>query len=148
MEKGKKLGMAADHAGYELKEKLKKYLTEEKGYEIKDFGTYSDESADYPDFAHPLAKAIENGEFELGISVCGSGNGINMTLNKHKNIRSALCWRAVIAKLAREHNNANVCALPGRFVSFDEAKDIVDAFLRATFEGGRHQRRIDKMIEF
>jgi len=148
MEQKKKLALAADHAGFELKEQLKTYLTQEKGYEVKDFGTYSAESSDYPDYAHPLARSIIKGEFELGISVCGSGNGINMTLNKHKGIRSALCWKPAIAKLAREHNNANVCALPGRFINFDEAKDIVDIFLKATFEGGRHQRRIDKMVDF
>ena len=142
-----KLALASDHAGFEMKEALKKYLIE-NGFEITDFGTGSSASADYPDYAHPLANAIEKGDFELGISVCGSGNGINMTLNKHKGIRSALCWQSEIAKLAREHNNANVCALPGRFVSLDEAKGIVDAFLKAEFEGGRHQKRIDKMINF
>jgi len=147
MESFIKLALAADHAGFELKEKLKKYLTK-KGIEIMDFGTNSAESTDYPDYAHPMANAIVKGELDMGISVCGSGNGINMTMNKYKGIRSALCWKPIIAKLAREHNNANVCALPGRFVSFDEAKDIVDAFLRGTFEGGRHQRRIDKMIDF
>jgi len=140
----KKLGMASDHAGYSMKVKVKEYL-ESLGFEIVDFGCYSEASADYPDFAHPLANAIENGEMECGIAMCGSGNGINMTLNHHKGIRSALCWTAEIAALAKQHNNANVCTLPARFVSFEEAKAIVDAYLNAEYEGGRHQARIDKI---
>lgn len=139
-----KIAMASDHAGYELKEILKVYLTE-KGYEVVDFGTHSTESCDYPDFAHPAAAAIENGECAFGICMCGSGNGINMTLNHHQEIRSALCWLPEIASLARQHNNANVCVLPARFISEAEAKDIVDAYLHAEFEGGRHIRRIDKI---
>lgn len=142
--KNKKLGMASDHAGYAMKVKVKKYL-ELIGYEVVDFGTHSEASADYPDFAHPLANAIENGELECGIAMCGSGNGINMTLNHHKGIRSALCWIPEIAALAKQHNNANVCTLPARFVSFGEAKAIVDAYLNAEYEGGRHQARIDKI---
>ncbi|WP_320054866.1 ribose 5-phosphate isomerase B [uncultured Acetobacteroides sp.] len=143
MEK-KKLGMASDHAGYSMKVKIKEYL-ESLGYEIVDFGNYSEASADYADFAHPLANAIENGELERGIAMCGSGNGINMTLNHHKGIRSALCWIPEIAALAKQHNDANVCTLPARFVTFEEAKAIVDAYLNAEFEGGRHQARIDKI---
>lgn len=140
----KKLAIAADHAGFKLKKELIGYL-EKKGIEIKDFGTYSEESADYPDFAHPMAAAVENKEFELGISICGSGNGISMTANKHQGIRSALCWNVEIAKLARQHNDANVCSLPARFISTDEAKQIVDAFLLTDFEGGRHERRVQKI---
>ncbi|MDE6409451.1 MAG: ribose 5-phosphate isomerase B [Muribaculaceae bacterium] len=139
-----KIAMASDHAGYELKEALKVYLTE-KGYEVVDFGTHSTVSCDYPDFAHPAATAIEKGECAFGICMCGSGNGINMTLNHHQGIRSALCWLPEIASLARQHNNANVCVLPARFISEAEAKSIVDAYLDAEFEGGRHIRRIDKI---
>jgi ribose 5-phosphate isomerase B len=139
-----KLAIASDHAGFELKQSLIEYL-KEKGHSIKDFGTYSSESSDYPDFAHPMADAVENKDFDLGISLCGSGNGINMTANKHHGIRSALCWIPELASLARLHNDANVCSLPARFISFDLAKEIVDAFLTTDFEGGRHQRRIDKM---
>jgi ribose 5-phosphate isomerase B len=139
-----KLAIACDHAGFTLKEHIKEYLNK-KGYEITDFGSYSDESSDYPDFAHPFATAIEKGDFELGISMCGSGNGINITANKHMGIRSALCWEVEIAELARQHNDANVCALPARFISVEEAEKIVDSFLQTKFEGGRHQRRIDKI---
>ena len=138
------LAIACDHAGFKTKELLVKWLTD-KGFIIKDFGTYSEESCDYPDFAHPMAEAVENKDFDLGISLCGSGNGINMVANKHQGIRSALCWKPELAELARQHNNANVCALPARFISFDEAKKIVDAFLDSDFEGGRHQRRIEKI---
>lgn len=136
--------MACDHAGYELKVKVKEYL-ESLGYEVVDFGTNSDASVDYADYAHPLAAAIETGELPFGVAMCGSGNGINMTLNHHAGIRSALCWVPEIAALAKQHNNANVCTLPARFISFEEAKAIVDAYLNAEFEGGRHQRRIDKI---
>jgi ribose 5-phosphate isomerase B len=140
----KKLAIGADHAGYFLKEKLLKYLAKEH-YEVRDFGTYTDESVDYPDYAHPLAKAVASGEFELGISICGSGNGINMVVNKHPGIRSALCWNEEISRLARAHNDANICALPGRFISESEAYLIVKTFLNTGFEGGRHKRRIDKI---
>jgi ribose 5-phosphate isomerase B len=139
-----KLALACDHAGYKMKEQIKEYLTKQ-GYEIKDFGSHSDESSDYPDFAHPFANAIEKGEFEKGISLCGSGNGINITANKHAGIRSALCWEVEIAELARQHNDANVCALPARFLTIEKAEKIVDVFLNTKFEGGRHQRRIDKI---
>lgn len=140
----KKIAFACDHAGYKIKQILIKKLTID-GYKIKDFGTFSEESVDYPDFAHPLAAAVETGEFDLGISLCGSGNGINMTANKHQGIRSALCWNIEISKLARLHNDANVCALPARFVTEGEALEIVNAFLITEFEGGRHIRRIRKI---
>ncbi|MCF6185024.1 MAG: ribose 5-phosphate isomerase B [Bacteroidales bacterium] len=140
----KKIAFACDHAGYKTKQFLIKKLTE-RGYNITDFGTFSEKSVDYPDFAHPMAEAVEDGNFDFGISLCGSGNGINMTANKHQKIRSALCWNVEISKLARLHNNANICALPARFVSENEASEIVDVFLNTEFEGGRHQRRIEKI---
>ena len=140
----KRIAMAADHAGYEMKEMLKTYLIE-KGYEVEDFGTNSTDSCDYPDFAHPAADAVEKGECALGICMCGSGNGINMTLNHHAGIRSALCWLPEIASLARQHNNANICVLPARFISESEGRAIVDAYLEANYEGGRHDRRINKI---
>jgi ribose 5-phosphate isomerase B len=138
------IGIAADHAGFELKEKLKEFLIVES-YDIRDFGTDSNDSCDYPDFAHPLAKAIMENTVDIGISICGSGNGINMVVNKYSKIRSALCWNVEIAGLAVAHNNANICALPARFITFDEAKNIVITFLNAKFEGGRHQKRIEKI---
>ncbi len=140
----KNIAIASDHAGFELKKRLINYFIENK-IEFRDFGTNSNQSCDYPDFAHPLAKAVENNEFEMGVSICGSGNGINMTVNKYNGIRSALCWNVEIAKLARQHNNANVCALPARFITENEALEILKAFLETEFEGGRHQNRIDKM---
>ena len=137
--------MASDHAGYTLKQQLKLYL-ESKGYQIKDFGSYSVESSDYPDFAHSLAYSVEKGECDLGITLCGSGNGINMTANKHEGIRSAICWKPLVAKLAKLHNNANVCALPARFIDYDLAVDIIEMFMNTEFEeGGRHERRIKKI---
>lgn len=138
------IAMASDHAGFPLKQFVKNYV-EGLGYEVRDFGTFSEESCDYADFAHPAAKAVEDGECAFGIAMCGSGNGIQMTLNKHQGIRAALCWTPEIARLARQHNDANFLVLPGRFVSDDEAREIVDAYLNATFEGGRHQKRIDKI---
>lgn len=140
----KKIAFASDHAGYELKIKLEQYV-ESKGYEIRDFGTFSEASCDYPDFAHPAAEAVEKGDCDFGIAMCGSGNGIQMTLNKHQGIRAALCWLPELAALARQHNNANFLVLPARFISYDEAVEITDAYLNAEFEGGRHQRRIDKI---
>ncbi len=140
----KKIALACDHAGVEMKNELIKFL-EAKGYATKDFGTYTTESADYPDFAHPMADAVESKEFIYGVSICGSGNGINMTVNKHQAIRSALCWNVEISELARLHNDANICSLPARFISVDLAKEIVDTFLKTAFEGGRHQRRIEKI---
>jgi ribose 5-phosphate isomerase B len=138
------IGIASDHAGFESKKELIKYL-EQKGHQLTDFGTDSSESMDYPDTAHPLAKAVNNNEFDFGISICGSGNGINMTANKYQGVRAALCWNVEISELARQHNNANICSLPARFITIDLAKKIVDAFLSTEFEGGRHQKRIDKI---
>lgn len=138
------LAIASDHAGFETKQQLVAYLIK-KGHKITDFGTNSSDSMDYPDTAHPLAIAIENREFDFGITLCGSGNGINMTANKHQGIRAALCWNVEISKLARQHNNANVCSLPARFISIELAEQIVDIFLSTPFEGGRHQLRIEKI---
>lgn len=140
----KTIGIASDHAGYELKQYVRTWL-EANGWEYKDFGTYSTESCDYSDFAHPLANAVEAGECYPGIAICGSGNGINMTLNKHQGIRAALCWIPEISHLARQHNDANVLVMPGRFISTDEADKILTEFFNTAFEGGRHQRRIDKI---
>lgn len=139
-----KFGLCCDHAGYLLKEQVKKLLTE-KGYECIDFGTYSEERADYPDFAHLLGKAIDAQELPMGIAICGSGNGISMALNKHRGVRAALCWEEELAALARAHNDANVLSLPARFISFEEAEKIVNAFLSTDFEGGRHEARIAKI---
>lgn len=140
----KSIGIACDHAGYDLKEFLVGYLSS-KGYEVTDFGTYSDESVDYPDFAHPLAEAVQNGELPQGIGICGSGEGMSMTLNKHRGIRAGLCWRPEIAELIRMHNDANILVLPARFISNDEAMAIVDKYLSTPFEGARHERRIAKI---
>lgn len=139
-----KIALASDHAGYERKQFVIHYL-KEKGIEIKDFGAFSSESSDYADWAHPMASAVESGEYTMGISLCGSGNGINMTVNKHQGIRSALCWNTEIATLAKQHNNANVLAMPARYITNEEAIAIVEAFLAASFEGGRHQKRIEKI---
>ena len=141
-----KIAIGCDHAAFELKEKLKPYLIS-KGFEIKDFGCYSEERADYPDFAHPVANGGENNDFDFGLLMCGSGNGINMTANKHKGIRSALCWNAEIATLARQHNDANILTLPARYVSEEEAKKCIDAFYSTAFEGGRHTDRVAKITE-
>ncbi len=140
----KKIAIASDHAGYKMKIDIISYL-EEQGYEVDDLGTGSIENVDYPDFGHPLAKAVEEKRFPLGISLCGSGNGINMVTNKHLGIRGALCWNREIAALARKHNNANICSLPARFIDLDMAKEIIHAFLNTSFEGGRHIRRIKKI---
>jgi ribose 5-phosphate isomerase B len=140
----KKIGIAGDHAGYQLKAEVIKHLTN-KGIEAKDFGPFSEDSVDYADFAHPLANSVENNEMDAGIVICGSGNGINMTANKHQGVRSALCWLPELAALAKQHNNANVLALPARFISQDIAIQCVDAFIDNEFEGGRHQNRIDKI---
>jgi ribose 5-phosphate isomerase B len=140
-----RIAICNDHAGYELKNHIMEYIIGEGVERLKDFGAYSSESSDYPDFAHPMAAAIEKGEFDFGISICGSGNGISMTVNKHQGIRAALCWNAQIAALARQHNNANVLSLPARFITEAEALDMIDTFFMTTFEGGRHQRRIDKI---
>lgn len=140
----KNIAIGGDHAGYELKGELKKYM-ESKGYSVKDFGTYSDKSTDYADYIHPLADAVEKREYDFGIAICGSANGVSMTANKHQGIRAALSWLPEIARLAREHNDANILALPARYLSLDEAKEICDAFFNADFEGGRHQRRVEKI---
>ena len=140
----KTIGLASDHAGFELKEYVKTWL-EAKGYTFKDFGTYSTDSCDYPDFAHPLAEAVESGECYPGIAICGSGEGISMTLNKHQGIRAALCWIPEIAHMTRLHNDANVLVMPGRFISIETASQIMDEFFSTEFEGGRHQKRIDKI---
>ena len=138
------IGIASDHAGFELKQKVKEML-ESKNASVYDFGTHSTESCDYADYAHPLAKAVENGACDFGIAICGSGNGINMTVNKHQGIRSALCWNEELAALARQHNNANILALPARFIPDDLALKLVDVFFKTDFEGGRHERRIAKI---
>jgi ribose 5-phosphate isomerase B len=143
MEK-KKIAIVSDHAGFYLKEKLLSFLKKEK-YEVKDFGCPTAEIVDYPDYGHKMANAVAKGEYALGISICGTGNGINMTVNKHQGIRSALCWNEEIGRLARAHNDANICALPGRFINESEAYLIVRTFLETSFEGGRHKRRIDKI---
>ena len=139
-----KVAFCSDHAGFELKQHMIEYM-KSKGYEPVDFGTYSSESCDYADFAHPAAIAGEKGECAFGIAMCGSGNGISMTLNKHQGIRDALCWLPEIADLARRHNDANIITLPARFVTQVNAEKIVDAYLNAEFEGGRHLRRIEKI---
>lgn len=141
---GIKIGCAADHAGFECKEFIKKLLLE-KGIDVTDFGTHSLESMDYPDVIHPLAKLIDKGEIQLGFIFCGSGNGVNITANKYNKVRSALCWNPEVAKLAKQHNNANCVAIPARFVSQETAAEIVLAFMDAEFEGGRHQTRVDKI---
>ena len=144
MKKQITIGFACDHAGYQMKEMLVEYLMGEV-YAITDFGTMSEESCDYPDFAHNLAEAVVAGKCNVGIALCGSGNGISMTLNKHRDVRAALCWLPELAKLARNHNNANICSIPARFVDDQTAVKIVETFLNEEFEGGRHQRRIDKI---
>lgn len=136
--------IGSDHAGFDLKHQLKEYLRA-RGMEVSDKGTHVKDSVDYPDFAHAVAGAVVSDPNLLGIIICGSGNGVNISANRHKGVRSALAWIPEVAKLAREHNNANVLALPARFVSLEEAKAIVDAYLDATFEGGRHQRRVEKI---
>lgn len=136
--------IACDHAGYDLKEKVKNFLSS-KGFEVKDFGTFSSDSVDYPDYAHLLGSAINRSDYGRGIVICGSGNGVQMTANKYPNVRCALCWNKEIAALARQHNDANVVALPARFIDSDTALSIVDVFLNTAFEGGRHQRRVDKI---
>lgn len=139
-----KIAIGGDHAGFAYKEEIKKML-EKEGHEVKDFGPFSEASVDYPDFAHPLASSVEQKENELGILICGSGNGVAITANKHQGIRAALCWLPELGALARQHNNANVLCLPARFVSLDVAKEITQTFLASSFEGGRHQNRVDKI---
>ena len=136
--------IASDHGGFEMKQYLIERL-KEADFEVKDYGTFSSESVDYPDMIHPLASAIEKGEYPLGIILCGSGNGAQMTANHHHNVRAALCWNVELAKLARQHNDANILSLPGRFVSNELAWEMVQAFLETPFEGGRHTRRVEKI---
>lgn len=144
LQSDKKIAMCSDHAGFELKGIVEQWLTE-KGIAYEDFGTFSAESCDYPDFAHPAAEAIEEGRCYPGIALCGSGNGIGITLNKHQGIRAALCWNVELASLARRHNNANVLVLPARFIPAELALQIVETFLTTEFEGGRHERRVEKI---
>lgn len=143
-DKSKTVALASDHAAFELKTFLKKSMISQ-GYTVHDYGTDSIESIDYPDFAHPLGKAVNNGIYERGIVMCGSGNGVNMVVNKYPEVRSALCWNSEQAELTRRHNNANVLALPGRFIDFDEALKAVHLFLNTDFEGGRHEIRVNKI---
>ncbi len=142
-----KIAMASDHAGFFLKQELIPYILTRVA-KVNDFGAYTTESSDYPDFIHPLALALKNNEYDLGIIMCGSGNGVNITANKYSHIRSALCWIPELAVLGRKHNNANVLALPARFIDIDNAKAIVNAFLLSSFEGGRHQARVDKITMY
>ena len=139
----KKIAIACDHAGFEYKEIIKKHL--EGKFEVEDFGTFSQDSVDYPDFVHPAADSIEQGKNELGILICGSGQGVAITANKHQKIRCALCWMPELASLSRQHNDANMIALPARFIASQLATDIVDTFLNTSFEGGRHQNRVEKI---
>ena len=139
----KNIAIACDHAGFEYKEIIKKHL--EGKFEVEDFGTFSPDSVDYPDFVHPAADSIEQGRNELGILICGSGEGVAITANKHQKIRCALCWMPELASLARQHNDANMIALPARFIASQLATDIVDTFLKTPFEGGRHQNRVEKI---
>jgi ribose 5-phosphate isomerase B len=138
------IAIGADHAGFEYKELLKEWL-DQKGYTTKDFGAYNGESADYPDFAHPVATAVEKNDFNLGLLICGSANGVAMTANKHQGIRAAICWNEDLAVLARTHNNANILCIPAKHIGTELAIKILDKFLHSTFEGGRHGRRVDKI---
>lgn len=137
-----KIAIGADHAGFDYKVAIAKWLNAD---DLKDFGTYSPDSVDYPDFAHPVASAVESGEFDFGILICGSANGVAITANKHQGIRAAICWNEELASLARRHNNANIVCIPARFISIDEAEKIVKTFLQTDFEGGRHANRVDKI---
>ncbi len=139
-----KIGIASDHAGYQMKEFITGYL-DSKGHEVYDFGTNSEESVDYPDFAHALAESLEKKEVELGFAFCGSANGITMTLNKHQKIRAAICWEEEIAMMARLHNDANVCSMPARYITNEQAIEVANAFLSTEFEGGRHLARVNKI---
>lgn len=139
-----KVAIGSDHAGFEYKKEIIQFLTNEN-YEVKDFGPFSTDSVDYPDFAHPVSEAVEKKEFEFGILICGSGNGVSMAANKHKGIRAALCWNTELAQLARLHNDANILSLPARFISLEKAIECVKTFLSTHFEGGRHQNRVCKI---
>ena len=139
-----KIALGCDHAGHPYKEQVLEHL-QSKHFEVKDFGTYSDASCDYADFAHPVASAVEKGEFQYGILMCGSANGVAITANKHQGIRAGLAWNKEVAMLVKAHNNANILCIPARFVSVAETKEIIDTFFHTTFEGGRHQKRIEKI---
>lgn len=139
-----KIAIGGDHAGFEYKGKLIQKL-ESQGHDVKDFGPFSDASVDYPDYVHPLSSAVETGEFDLGIVICGSGNGVAITANKHQGIRAALVWNEELASLARQHNNANVLAIPARFISYELAEKVAETFLTTEFEGGRHANRVNKI---
>lgn len=138
------IAIGCDHAGFELKRPIKDYL-EKSDYNVLDMGTYSEDSVDYPDFAHPVANAVEEGKADFGILICGSGNGVAMTANKHADIRATLCWTKEIAELARKHNDANIIALPARYIQVTDAIEMVDSFLNTSFEDGRHSRRVNKI---
>ncbi|MGM9747319.1 MAG: ribose 5-phosphate isomerase B [Candidatus Cryptobacteroides sp.] len=138
------IGICSDHAGFDYKCKLVDFL-KGKGFEVKDFGTHSTDSMDYPDVAHPLATAVENGDVEIGIAMCGTGNGMSMALNKHSGIRAGLAWNEEIARLVKQHNNANILVMPARFITFEEVLKITDIWLNTEFEGGRHLNRINKI---
>ncbi len=142
MKEGLKIAIGADHAGFDYKQGIIDALT---ANEIKDFGTYSSASVDYPDFAHPVASGVERGDFDFGILICGSGNGVAMTANKHQGIRAAICWNEELAERARSHNDANILCIPARYISPEEAKKIVEVFFSTEFEGGRHANRVDKI---
>jgi ribose 5-phosphate isomerase B len=138
------IAIGADHAGFEYKMVIVDQLMN-KGFTIKDFGTFNKDSVDYPDFAHPVSSAVENGEAGWGILVCGSANGVAITANKHQGIRAAICWQTDIARLAREHNNANIICLPARYISLPMAEEMINVFLRTAFQGGRHEKRVEKI---
>jgi ribose 5-phosphate isomerase B len=142
----KQIAIGCDHAGFMLKEYIKQHPGG-SGYGFHDFGTFSDASMDYPDTAHPVAKAVESGEYSYGVLICGSGNGVAIVANKYKGIRAAICWNADITRLARQHNDANIIVLPARFISMEAAVEFVELFLTTPFEGGRHQRRVEKITE-
>ena len=140
----KRIAIGGDHAGVRYKEQLKQHLTT-LGYEVQDFGPFSTASVDYPDYVHPLSKALEAGDYDFGIVICGSGNGVAITANKHQGIRAALCWNEELAALSRQHNDANVLALPARFITYELAEKMAEIFLTTPFEGGRHQSRVTKI---
>jgi len=140
----KPIAIGCDHAGFEYKTEIVKFLNS-KGWQVKDFGTYTADSVDYPDYAHPVSEAVEKGDVAFGILLCGSANGVAITANKHQNIRAGLCWISDVAKLVRLHNNANIICIPARFVSIPQAKELVDIFINTEFEGGRHANRVNKI---